>query len=83
MTTLENRPNSALLIVELRDSSTGKFDNRGKASPYVLAERLNVVKWLGAALFYALWAGGAIHAAIHFKGEEVLPDRLLQQPGVR
>jgi len=75
---------SALLIEELRDSSTGKFDNRGKASPYVLAERLNVVKWLGAALFYALWAGGAVHAAVRYQPEQQLPDRLLQPvPGVR
>lgn len=75
---------SALLIEELRDSSTGKFDNRGKASPYVLAQRLNVVKWVGAALFYALWAGGAVHAALRYQPEQQLPDRLLQPaPGVR
>jgi len=37
-----------------------------------------VVKWVGAALFYALWAGGAIHAAVNYKGEEQLPDRILQ-----
>ena len=74
---------SALLIEELRDTSTGRFSNNGPGStPYRTAERLNVVKWVGAGLFYALWAGGAIHAAIHFKGEEVLPDRLLP-PGVR
>ncbi len=75
---------SALLIEELRDSSTGKFDSRGKASPYLLAERLNVVKWLGAAIFYALWAGGAVHAAVRYQPEQQLPDRLLQPPpGVR
>jgi tetratricopeptide (TPR) repeat protein len=75
---------SALLIEELRDSSTGKFDNRGQASPYVLAKRLNVVKWVGAALFYALWAGGAVHAALRYQPEQQLPDRLLQPaPGVR
>jgi tetratricopeptide (TPR) repeat protein len=72
---------SALLIEQLRDNSTGRFDNRGAGStPYRTAERLNVVKWVGAALFYALWAGGAIHAAINYKPEEQLPDRLLQ-PG--
>jgi len=74
---------SALLIEELRDSSSGRFSSTGGGStPYRTAQRLDVVKWVGAALFYALWAGGAIHAAIHFKGEEVLPDRLLP-PGVR
>ena len=71
---------SALLIEQLRDNATGRFDDHGPGStPYKTATRLNVVKWVGAALFYALWAGGAIHAAINFKGEEQLPDRLLQQ----
>jgi len=74
---------SALLIEELRDSSTGKFDNRGQASPYLLASRLNIVKWVGAAVFYALWAGGAVHAAWRYQPEQQLPDRLLQQPGAR
>jgi hypothetical protein len=70
---------SALLIEQLRDNATGRFDDRGPGStPYKTAARLNVVKWVGAALFYALWAGGAIHAAINYKGEEQLPDRLLQ-----
>jgi len=72
---------SALLIEQLRDNATGKFDDNGPgATPYKSAKRLNVVKWVGAALFYALWAGGAIHAAINYKPEEQLPDRLLQ-PG--
>ncbi len=72
---------SALLIEQLRDNATGKFDDRGPgATPYKSAERLNVVKWAGAAVFFALWAGGAIHAAINYKPEEVLPPRLLQ-PG--
>ena len=69
---------SALLIEELRDSSTGRFSNTGPGStPYRTAERLNVVKWVGAGIFYALWAAGAIHAAIRFQPEEQLPDRLL------
>ena len=72
---------SALLIEELRDSSTGRFNSHGPgATPYLTATRLNVLKWVSAGLFYALWAGGAIHAAIHFKPEEQLPDRLLNQP---
>lgn len=72
---------SALLIEELRDSATGRFNDRGPGNtPYRTATRLNVVKWVGAALFYGLWAGGAIQAAIRFKPEEQLPDRLLQQP---
>ena len=72
---------SALLIEQLRDNATGKFDDNGPgATPYKSARRLNVVKWVGAALFYGLWVGGAIQAAINFKPEEQLPDRLLQ-PG--
>ncbi len=72
---------SALLIEELRDSTTGRFNNRGPGNtPYVTARTLNVVKWVTAGLFYALWAGGAIQAAIRFQPEEQLPDRLLQQP---
>ena len=69
---------SALLIEELRDTSTGRFSNNGPGStPYRTAERLNVVKWVGAGIFYALWAAGAIHAAIRFQPEEQLPDRLI------
>jgi tetratricopeptide (TPR) repeat protein len=72
---------SALLIEGLRDPITGRFSNSGAGSTdYKTAQRLNIVKWVGAALFYGLWAGGAIHAAINYKGEEQLPDRLLQ-PG--
>ena len=72
---------SALLIEELRDSSTGRFNNRGAGNtPYLTASRLNVLKWASAGLFYALWAAGAIHAAVRFKPEEQLPDRLLQAP---
>ena len=70
---------SALLIEQLRDNATGRFDNGGSGvTQYRAAQRLNIVKWVGAGLFYALWAGGAIHAAINFKPEEQLPDRLLQ-----
>lgn len=70
---------SALLIEELRDSATGRFNNQGAgATPYRTAQRLNVVKWVGAALFYALWAGGAVQAAIHFQPEERLPDVIVQ-----
>ena len=69
---------SALLIEELRDQSTGRFNNTGPGTtPYQTATRLNVVKWVGAALFYGLWAAGAVHAAIRFQPEEQLPDRLL------
>jgi len=73
---------SALLIETLRNEQTGQFDNSGGgATQYQIAQRLNVVKWVGAALFYALWVGGAIHAAINYKPEEVLPDRLLPPAG--
>ena len=69
---------SAVLIEGLRNNNTGRFDNRGPGgTQYQTAQRLNVVKWVGAALFYALWAGGAIHAAINYKAEEQLPDRVL------
>ena len=72
---------SALLIEELRDSSTGRFNDHGPGTtPYLTASRLNVVKWASAALFYALWAAGAVHAAVRFKPEEQLPDRILSQP---
>jgi len=69
---------SALLIETLRNDDTGKFDNSGSgATQYKIAQRLNIVKWVGAVAFCALWAGGAIHAAINYKPEEQLPDRLL------
>jgi hypothetical protein len=64
---------SALLIEELRDNQTGKFTSE---STYNQAKVLNVVKWVSGGLFFALWAGGAIHAAIHFQPEEQLPDRI-------
>jgi tetratricopeptide (TPR) repeat protein len=70
---------SAVLIEQLRDNATGRFDDHGPGSTqYKTAQRLNVVKWVGAAMFYALWAGGAIHAAINYRAEEQLPDRVLQ-----
>jgi tetratricopeptide (TPR) repeat protein len=73
---------SALLIEELRDPATGKFSNTGAgATPYRTAARLDVVKWVGAGIFFALWAGGAIHAAIHFQPEEQLPDRVAPPSG--
>ena len=63
---------SALLIEELRDSS-GNFG----ASVFPLAQRLNVAKWIGAGIFYALWIGGAIHAAVNYQSETAMPDRLV------
>ena len=75
---------SALLIEGLRDDTTGRFQNQGAGGTgYRNAQRLNVVKWVGAGLFYALWAASAIHAAVNYKPEEQLPDRLLQEPGPR
>jgi hypothetical protein len=68
---------SALLIEESRDQTTGKFANNGAgATQYRIAQRLDVIKWIGGGLFFALWAGGAIHAAIRFQPEEQLPDRV-------
>jgi hypothetical protein len=63
---------SALLIEGLRDS-TGKFN----AGAYPLASRLNVAKWIGAGVFYALWIGGAIHAAARFQPEGTPTERLV------
>ena len=66
---------SALLIEGLRDPTSGKFG----PGVYPLAQRLNAAKWIGAAIFYGLWAGGAIHAAVNFQPETQLPDRLVTQ----
>jgi tetratricopeptide (TPR) repeat protein len=67
---------SALLIEELRDQASGKFANSGGATQYRTAQRLDVVKWVGAVVFFGLWAGGAVHAAVRFQPEEQLPDRV-------
>ena len=64
---------SSLLIEGLRDPTSGKFG----PGVYQLAQRLNAAKWIGAAIFYGLWAGGAIHAAVNFQPETALPDRLV------
>lgn len=69
---------SALLIEQLRDNSTGRFNAVGQGNAYHRAQNLNIVKWVGAAVFYALWAGGAVHAAIRYRAEEQLPDRLIR-----
>jgi len=67
---------SALLIEGLRDNSSQKF----RDPQYGIATKLEIVKWVGAAAFYGLWAGGAVDAAIHYKPETVLQDRLLVPP---
>jgi hypothetical protein len=67
---------SALLIEGLRDNTTQKFGQ----TEYRIATKLEIVKWIGAAAFYGLWAGGAVDAAIHFKPETQLQDRLLVPP---
>ncbi|HTO97232.1 MAG TPA: tetratricopeptide repeat protein [Myxococcales bacterium] len=75
---------SALLIEGLRDNATLRFDNTGTGStPYKTAQRLDVVKWVGAGVFFALWAAGAVHAALNYKAEEQLPDRILPPDAVR
>jgi hypothetical protein len=68
---------SALLIEESRDSASGRF----ASGPYTIAQRLDVVKWIGAGVFFALWAGGAVHAAVRFQPEEQLPDRVAAPSG--
>jgi hypothetical protein len=67
---------SALLIEGLRDNTTQKFGN----PQYGIATKLEIVKWIGAAAFYGLWAGGAVDAAIHFKPETQLQDKLIVPP---
>jgi len=67
---------SALLIEGLRDNTTQKFAN----PQYGIATKLEIVKWVGAAAFYGLWAGGAVDAAIRFKPETQLQDKLLVPP---
>jgi hypothetical protein len=64
---------SALLIEALRDRSTGKFTD----SAYPIATKLQVAKWIGAGVFYALWIGGAIHATVRYKPEVTPPDLIL------
>ncbi|MFL5387302.1 MAG: hypothetical protein ACJ79C_01140, partial [Myxococcales bacterium] len=44
---------SALLIEGLRDNTTQKFG----PTEYRIATTLEIVKWVGAGLFYGLWAG--------------------------
>ncbi|MFL5441821.1 MAG: hypothetical protein ACJ79W_21940 [Myxococcales bacterium] len=64
---------SALLIEGLRDNTTQKFG----PTEYRIATTLEIVKWVGAGLFYGLWAGGAVHAAVHYQPETVLQDKLI------
>jgi tetratricopeptide (TPR) repeat protein len=74
---------SALLIEQMRDPVTGRFNNQAGATAYRTAQRLDITKWVGAGVFFGLWAASAIHAAINYKPEEQLPDRLLQEPAQR
>ena len=69
-------PIGRLLIEGLRDNTTQKFGQ----TEYRIATKLEIVKWVGAAAFYGLWAGGAVDAAIHFKPETQLQDKLLVPP---
>ncbi|HEX9603596.1 MAG TPA: hypothetical protein VF973_07560 [Myxococcales bacterium] len=68
---------SALLIETLRDQNTQKFAQNGD---YLIAHRLQVVKWVGAAAFYSLWAFGAVHAGINYKSHTIVKDQLLVGP---
>jgi len=67
---------SALLIETLRDESTQKFG----PGDYKIATRLEIVKWIGAAAFYGLWAFGAVHAAINYKSQTIVKDELRVGP---
>jgi len=68
---------SALLIETLRDQNTQKF---GLGTDYQIAHRLQIVKWVGAAAFYSLWAFGAVHAAMNYKAYTIVKDQLLVGP---
>lgn len=67
---------STLLIETLRDNQTQKFGQ----GDYTIATRLEIVKWVGAAAFYGLWAFGAIHAAVNYRSQELVKDELLVNP---
>ncbi|HWE24940.1 MAG TPA: hypothetical protein VG496_13460 [Myxococcales bacterium] len=67
---------STLLIETLRDEQTQKFG----PGDYKIATRLEYVKWISAGAFYALWAFGAIHAAINYKAQTLVKDELLVGP---
>jgi hypothetical protein len=67
---------SALLIESLRDPNTQKFGQ----GDYELAHRLQIVKWVGAAAFYGLWAFGAIQAAMNYKAQTIVKDQVLVGP---
>jgi hypothetical protein len=67
---------STLLIETLRDEKTQKFGQ----GDYKIATRLEIVKWVGAAAFYSLWAFGAIHAAVNYKSQTLVKDELLVNP---
>ena len=67
---------SALLIETLRDQNTQKFGS----GDFQIAHRLQIVKWVGAAAFYSLWAAGAIHAAVNYKSQTIVKDELLVRP---
>jgi hypothetical protein len=67
---------SALLIETLRDQNTQKFG----PGDYQIAHRLQIVKWVGAAAFYSLWAFGAVHAAMNYKAHTIVKDQLLVGP---
>ena len=69
---------SALLIETLRDQSTQKFSTTG--SDYQIAHRLQIVKWVGAAAFYGLWAFGAVHAAMNYKAQTIVKDQVRVGP---
>jgi hypothetical protein len=67
---------SALLIETLRDQNTQKFGS----GDFQIAHRLQIVKWVGAAAFYSLWAFGAIHAAVNYRPQTIVKDELLVRP---
>lgn len=61
----------AFLAVEgLRDPDTGAF----RGANYQTARNLDLVKWIGAAAFYALWLGGAMDANVRFVPRRVVSE---------
>src|SRR5207248_9593919 len=67
---------STLLIETLRDEKTQKVG----PGDYKIGTRLEIVKWIGAAAFYGLWAFGAVHAAINYKSQTIVKDELRVGP---
>ena len=61
---------SFLMISVLRDPKSGDFSGNS----YTLANNFYISQWVGAGIFYALWASGVIEAAVHFVPQRFVSD---------